>query len=356
MGIKGSKNTPITARISTGLFNQKKGVKEPLLDVGPAGVRGNNQTKDIPSPSKMRGYSMKASPFKQVNDKPVKATEVGVNVLKTTTTPDTTKEVVTETTTEGGLTGKKEKQMSNEAWTAHLAKETPAGKAKRKQAEIDRGIRKPDVVAKTKKKEVVKGKTSSSNNYTSTQTRDKGDAQTSLDRRNTVRSGKHTARTKKAAQRKIDRNNRQTGAINPDTGKKYNKRNQRLKRQGQQAKDNLAVSTGENESVKRQSKQNISAKGNKDVKSKTRNSELSDFTVDKQEAKIKAGDVNTPKRKRAKASGIKGVGVKNAGSTESKAPKISKTKPRTTRSTSGAENLTVDPQNKDTKLAKRRTK
>ena len=122
------------------------------------------------------------------------------------------------------------------------------------------------------------------------------------------------------------------------------------------AKDNLAVSTNENESVKRQSKQNISAKGNKDVKGKTRNSELSDFTVDKQEAKIKAGDVNTPKRKRAKASGIKGVGVKNVGSTESKAPKISKTKPRTTRSTSGAENLTVDPQNKDTKLAKRRTK
>ena len=65
MGTKGSKNTPITARISTGLFNQKKGVTEPLLDVGPAGVRGNNQTRDIPSPSKVKGYSMNASPFKQ---------------------------------------------------------------------------------------------------------------------------------------------------------------------------------------------------------------------------------------------------------------------------------------------------
>jgi hypothetical protein len=298
----------------------------------------------------MKGYSMKASPFKQVNDKPVKATEVGVNVLKTTTTPDTTKEVETETTTEGGLTGKKEKQMSNEAWTAHLAKETPAGKAKRTQAEIDRGIRKPDVVTKTKKKEVVKGKTSSSNNYTSTQTRDKGDAQTSLDRRNTVRSGKHTARTKKAAQRKIDRIDRKTGKTTKT------RKEQRLARNKTQAEDNLAVSTGENDNAKRQSKQNISPKGNKDVKGKTRNSELSDFTVDKQEAKIKAGDVNAPKRKRAKASGIKGVGVKNVGSTESKAPKISKTKPRTTRSTSGAENLMVDPQNKDTKLAKRRTK
>lgn len=59
------KNKPITARVSTGLFNKKKGVTEPLLNVGQAGVHGNNKTKDIPSPSKMRGYSMKASPFKQ---------------------------------------------------------------------------------------------------------------------------------------------------------------------------------------------------------------------------------------------------------------------------------------------------
>lgn len=350
MGIKGSKNTPITARISTGLFNQKKGVKEPLLDVGPAGVRGNNQTKDIPSPSKMKGYSMKASPFKQVNDKPVKATEVGVNVLKTTTTPDTTKEVA-------GTPGTSNYDAAVAAEGTKFVDPKKITQAMTDKANKKRADAKAlDVAAAKPKKVVVKGKTSSSNNYTSTQTRDKGDAQTSLDRRNTVRSGKHTARTKKAAQRKVDRSNRKLGKINPDTGEKYNKTNQRLKRKDTQAKDNLAVSTSENDNAKRQSKQNISPKGNKDVKGKTRNSELSDFTVDKQEAKIKAGDVNTPKRKRAKASGIKGVGVKNVGSTESKAPKISKTKPRTTRSTSGAENLTVDPQNKDTKLAKRRTK
>jgi hypothetical protein len=67
MGTKGQKNTPITARVNAGLFNQKKGITEPLLNVGPAGVYGDNQTKDIPSPSKIKGYSMKASPFKQVN-------------------------------------------------------------------------------------------------------------------------------------------------------------------------------------------------------------------------------------------------------------------------------------------------
>ena len=65
MGIKGKKNVPITARVNAGLFNQKKGVTEPVLNVGPAGVYGYNQTKNIPSPSKKRGYTMKASPFKQ---------------------------------------------------------------------------------------------------------------------------------------------------------------------------------------------------------------------------------------------------------------------------------------------------
>jgi len=65
MGTKGAKNTPITARVNAGLFNQKTGVTEPLLNVGPAGVYGNNQTRDIPSPSKMKGYTMRQSPFKQ---------------------------------------------------------------------------------------------------------------------------------------------------------------------------------------------------------------------------------------------------------------------------------------------------
>ena len=61
------KNIPITERINAGLFKQK-GLKvtEPLLNVGPAGVFGRAETRDIPSPSKMkRGYSMKPSPLKQ---------------------------------------------------------------------------------------------------------------------------------------------------------------------------------------------------------------------------------------------------------------------------------------------------
>ena len=261
MGIKGSKNTPITARINTGLFNQKKGVKEPLLDVGPAGVYGDNQTKDIPSPSKMKGYSMKASPFKQ--------TKVGINVLKTETTPDTTKEVETETTTEGGLTGKKEKQMSNEAWTAYLAKETPEKKASRKEAEVKRGVRKPDVVTKTKKQEVVKGETKESNKFTANKTRDKGDAQTALERRNVIRSGKVAARTAKAAQRKEDRNARRAGT-NTKT-----KKEQRLARNATQDAYNKKISQNVMKGVESQSAQNIAPGSSKDVKNDERDMKLS---------------------------------------------------------------------------------
>lgn len=53
-----AKNIPITARVSRGLFGQK--AKEPVLNVGPAGVYGNNITKGDPSPTKMM------SPLKQV--------------------------------------------------------------------------------------------------------------------------------------------------------------------------------------------------------------------------------------------------------------------------------------------------
>lgn len=84
-----SKNTPITARVSTGLFNKKKGVSEPLLNVGKAGVHGNNQTRDIPSPSKMKGYAMKSSPFKQkvIDGKPVEFTVKSAGQRITEETP-----------------------------------------------------------------------------------------------------------------------------------------------------------------------------------------------------------------------------------------------------------------------------
>ena len=56
-----AKNIPITARVGKGLFGQK--ATEPVLNVGQAGVYGNNVTKGDPSPAKM----MMKSPFKQVS-------------------------------------------------------------------------------------------------------------------------------------------------------------------------------------------------------------------------------------------------------------------------------------------------
>jgi len=317
MGTKGSKNTPITARISTGLFNQKKGVKEPLLDVGPAGVSGNNQTRDIPSPSKMRGYSMKASPFKQQKKvdgelkDPVKTetTKQDIEILAPVVTKNTriktAKDVgVSQEATNdynlktfGTVNPTKDGKANNTIATGGSTSKCPEGSKK------VNGKCQKITVSKTQKTSLTK---------------DKGDAQTSLDRRNTVRSGKHTARTKKAAQRKVDRNNRRTEAIDPSTikkdkdgkaiegsGKKYNKRDQRLKRQGQQAKDNLAVSTNENESVKRQSKQNISAKGNGNVKSKSRVVDSSDqstanVTANANNYANKSGDKKVIKKKEDK--------------------------------------------------------
>jgi hypothetical protein len=300
MGIKGSKNTPITARINTGLFNQKKGVKEPLLDVGPAGVSGNNQTRDISSPSKMRGYSMKASPFKQKAElkDPVKTetTKQDIKILD----PVVTKNTRIKTAKDVGVSQDKVNAYNLKKFGT--VNPTKDGKANNK---IETGGETSKCPEGSKKVNGKCQKITVSKTQKTSLTKDKGDAQSSLDRRNTVRSGKHTARTKKAAQRKIDRNNRQTGAINPDTGKKYDKKSQRLKRQGQQAKDNLAVSTNENESVKRQSKQNISAKGNKNVKSKSRVVDSSDqstanVTANANNYANKSGDKKVIKKKEDK--------------------------------------------------------
>lgn len=67
----GIKMIPITERVNKGLFNQKKadkfsneGVQEPLLNVGPAGVYGDNITRDTPSPAK-KGYKMSSPLHKE---------------------------------------------------------------------------------------------------------------------------------------------------------------------------------------------------------------------------------------------------------------------------------------------------
>lgn len=78
-----AKNIPITAKVGKGLFKQK--VTEPVLNVGQAGVYGNNVTKTDPSPAKM----MK-SPLKQMKSKGTgdKILETQANVSFGSSTPD----------------------------------------------------------------------------------------------------------------------------------------------------------------------------------------------------------------------------------------------------------------------------
>ena len=119
MGTKGQKNTPITARVNAGLFNQKKGITEPLLNVGPAGVYGDNQTKDIPSPSKKRGYSMAKkkvdSPIRQVNTNVI---TLGEDTEGTEGTEDTTVYTPPTTTPEGDAAYAKLTQAEKDAQDA----------------------------------------------------------------------------------------------------------------------------------------------------------------------------------------------------------------------------------------------
>jgi len=305
MGTKGSKNTPITARVSTGLFNKKKGVQEPLLSVGPAGVSGNNQTRDISSPSKMKGYSMKASPFKQ--------NKVGINVL--------TKEQTGSTFEKGDEikedvydTGKSLKGLSQEQldWRTneikklggidqYHAKYGSKTKGKKTGSQVGTGTFKTD--------KEIPGKITESNEFTANKTRDKGDAQTALDRRNVIRSGKVGARTEKAAQRKTDRGLRRSGAIDPSTikkdkdgkviegsGKKYNKRDQRLARNATQDATNLKISQNVVKGAKNQSDQNIGPRSNKDVLNAERDMSLSDVGGKAaQDEVIKASGVSSSK-------------------------------------------------------------
>jgi hypothetical protein len=80
-----AKNIPITARVSKGLFGQK--AKEPVLNVGQAGVYGNNIVKGDPSPTKMM------SPLKQLKSESAGDKILNGQAIVVNTTPGETKVV-----------------------------------------------------------------------------------------------------------------------------------------------------------------------------------------------------------------------------------------------------------------------
>tara|TARA_B110000503_G_C7092279_1_gene389946 strand:+ start:285 stop:1310 length:1026 start_codon:yes stop_codon:yes gene_type:complete len=283
MGTQGKKNTPITARVNAGLFNQKKGITEPLLNVGPAGVYGNNQTRDIPSPSKMRGYA-KRSPLKQENKS--KADEGDIKVITNVKGKDTTKEVPGTPGTsnyDAAVAAEGTKQVDPKKITPEMT-----AKANKKRADAKAA----DVAAAKPKTVVVKGE--DKKRERPVQTRDSEDTQTARERSNTVRGGKRMNKKERQSQKKIDRLNRKSGAIDPSTikkdkvtgkdiegsGTKYDRKKQKNARLMKEAEDNKKLASASSEGAQRQAEQNrsISARKTGTVKSNERNLRESDMS------------------------------------------------------------------------------
>ena len=161
-----AKNIPITARVSRGLFGQK--ATEPVLNVGQAGVYGNNVTKGDPSPAKM----MMKSPFKQVS----KSEGAGDLILKGQANVST------------GSTGPTHTPEGDAAYAK-------MSKAKRKAA--DEKYKKENTKTTTTPDQVVPGENTKSTEPL--KVFNEGSAKTSFWRRQDDRAVTHTSRKKKRA-------------------------------------------------------------------------------------------------------------------------------------------------------------
>jgi len=312
MGTKGKRNTPITARVNAGLFNQKKGITEPLLNVGPAGVYGDNQTKDIPSPSKLRGYSMKASPFKQKADEgDIKVITPGEDTTKKVTVPGKDTKVYTPPTKtpEGDAAYAKLTQAQKDAQDA---------KYKEKNTKIVKG---KDV----EKEVVVKGKP----RERPVQTRDAEDTQTARERSNTVRGGKRMNRKEKNAA--IKEAKAQAKIDNPDDRKARRKAVKSAKNNAKltQAKKDRKLAAASGAGAQRQAEQNrsISARKTGTVKSNERNLRESDMSESTKNTLVdKDLGVDTTTQTKTNPTDVSGVSQDEIKGQAKKTPGFFKTK------------------------------
>ena len=192
MGKPGKKNVPITQRAEV-KTNSKNKVEEPLLNVGPAGVYGNNQTRKIPSPAKQTAKQKKnlpeaivkaiaaKSPAKQKKeDKKVKTTAI----LETSSAG---KDIVVKGKEKQRIKTAKDVGVSQAKVDAYNMKKygtknpTKDGKTNNK---IGTGKFEKDTVKKGKKE------TTTNSSTKTIRTKDMGDSQTALSRRQTIRGGK----------------------------------------------------------------------------------------------------------------------------------------------------------------------
>lgn len=204
-------NTPITARVKSGMFK----TKEPLLNVGPAGVDGNNKTRSMPSPSKMKGYAMKSSPFKQnAADKALEKTNTnyetyrdGKVILGNETKVESAGDIVRKEITK---TGYKDPVTTPEGDAAYAALDQAGKDAQdkayrdRKDNQIEMGTGEFEEVqgpstSKTKKNEIV------------AKIARTGEVQTAYESRNNLRRGTQVNRKTKKAEIKNARSKAKGG-------------------------------------------------------------------------------------------------------------------------------------------------
>lgn len=284
------KNTPITARVKSGMFK----TKEPLLNVGPAGVDGNNKTRTMPSPSKMKGYAMKSSPFKQT-----KTDNAADKALKKANLTFDGKggaggEIETTTTVKGDITKGKEitktgnfdktwdkKKAGGLSYAEWIKKDGNKAKEDKFIESKQEGTGKfepdtvgPDKVVKTK----VKGDTFR---------KSEGDAQTPYERRQALRGAKRIARAQKSEQRKTDRLDRKEGKTTKT------KKQQRIDRKRTQIATNSAVADAEAKNVINQAEQNRSTTSTKSVTGADVKNTAADFDKNVQLENL---DVEAPKK------------------------------------------------------------
>ena len=170
------KNVPITQRAEV-KTNSKNKVEEPLLNVGPAGVYGNNQTRKIPSPAKQKAKKKIKSPAKQdKKDNKVTNTEI----LKTKSAGGKIKqEILKERGDDYDGSGG---YASKASWAKFL--KTPEGKAYTARTKEKVGT------GKFKEVDDPKPKTKTTSSTETVRVRDTGDSQTALSRRQGIRGGK----------------------------------------------------------------------------------------------------------------------------------------------------------------------
>jgi len=285
-------NRPITARVKSGMFK----TKEPLLNVGPAGVDGNNKTRTMPSPSKMKGYAMKSSPFKKDKNAADEAisnetalssgkNNSGVKSEKTKIVRSAGERIKGTTTTENydaavAAEGTKivDPSKITPEMTARANKKRADAKAKDKAASTEDTVG-PDKETKvTQVGDLYKKST--------------GKSQTAYARRNNARAGKRT-------DREVNNFTKKQGKYGTyDQEGKFTQRKDLSQKEIRKlgiAKQGLKRAKQESENAYQQSKQNVSGVGGgKDVLNLDRKATLGDYDLKTEQPDI--ATETTPKK------------------------------------------------------------